>query len=230
MPAFVSAEDEFVTLPMRQPAGLGMSVDQQTLYVCDMGDRRIFVCDATTGQLTNAIDTPGQPRAMRTQNDGSIWYLTTDGRIHQRRSTGKMTLLRDARGERPEPFEFDAGFDLAIQPSQSRIYVSRSEAGQVIAVNTKTSEQTVIAADLDMPRGIECVRIGEVEYLIIAEAGANRITLISLDEHQNLHHVTRDASNRFQTPLMVRRIPNADGAYITARNESGAPILLKLTW
>lgn len=229
------AHIKFVTLPMRQPAGLELSPDNTTLYICDMGDRRIFVCDASTGNLTNALDVPGQPRAIRTLSGGSLWYLTADGRFHRRNlKSGRTTLLRDTTGDSPHPIEIDDAFDFTLDVEGQTIYVTRDEAGEVIAINTETGAQHTIAEDLATPRGIEFVKSGDdgEECLIVAEEGANRITVISLADPNQIHHVSADSDRHdFKSPLMVRKSSNGNNVFVTATDAEGQqPIIIELSY
>jgi len=220
-----SAVHPFTNETFLQPCGLALSADRKTLYICDTTASRIYTHDIETGKMTGAIDTAGMPWNLRVLEDSTIWYLTTDGRLHRRTPDGRTFLLRHEK----EPVEFPTAFDLAVTADQKTIYITQQKPARVIAVNANDGSTKIITDNLANPEGIE---IDENSHLYIADTGADkvyRITPATDDDQSEAKRTTILDGEKygFTLPICIRR--HETRLYITAKNRTGTrPLILTL--
>ncbi len=232
--------EEFIRIPLMQPCGLALSPNQKTLYLCDTTAGRIFLHDPKTGQLRNAITTAGMPWNVRIEKDGEIWYLTTDGRLHQYiRSTQQTSVVMNK--ETKQPVEIPNAFDFVIHPQTQELIVTQQQPARVVAVDRTTGRvRTIAEAGLTNPEGIDVVVLDEDQVVfVVADTGSNKVFALR-DRSRPIEPVVMldgnpledgsPAAYPFTLPICVRTRPDDSTAVtVTARRPDGkTPLLMTL--
>lgn len=218
---------DFSSLPYKQPCGLAKGGDG-VIYVCDTIEARIYTHDLLTGKLTGAIATAGMPWNMRVLEDGTIWYLTTNGRLHCRKPNG-VTQLVHAKNKINDEEDENAGidnniveiktaFDFAIDEGKGVLYVTRQRPGAVIAVNIVDGSWRVVSDKFVNPGGIELSKDGR--FLYVADTEDNKVYRLNVAEgsdSSDLVVIMDGEELGFTMPICVRRSSGGNRLFVTGR-------------
>jgi len=220
----VLKDEVFGEIRYKQARGIAFSSDGKEVYVCDTAAARIYVHDASTGRLTSAIETAGMAKVVQVDGrDGSIWYLTTDGRIHHRFADGrtKVVLGEVAEGDggdaahggaQRKPVELKGAVDFAIDLRAGELVVSqrgvggeRANDGRVVAIDFERGVLRVVAEGFGEVEGIAVLDgVGDAGcVIVVADSLSGKV--YSIREGGTRREVVAEgAKSGFGEPICVR--------------------------
>ncbi len=178
----------------KHPADLVASADGKTLYVVDSLATRIYVLDlADKGKLVHAIETgAAMPLAVdMNHSNGTLWYLTDDGKLHQYNPETKQTKLLMANNQ---PIVIKGATDFAIdtindnedskdQEPASAVFIQPGQ-GNVCTLNLTDGSYVAIASNFPELRSVE---VDNQHNIIIHDATKRQLVYIS--DMYTAHHI-----------------------------------------
>jgi len=161
-------DEPFGAIPYKGIGEIAVSADGNVVYVCDRVAARIYEIDAKTGKLQGAIDTAGMPTDVVALGDGSLWYLTSDGRLHHYLQSRRTKVILDREAGKPVAIKGAKG--LAVDSSTGEVITGRAKV--VVAVNAESGEVRDIAKGFSRVVDVSGVMIdGELSLLVTDDEG-----------------------------------------------------------
>ena len=195
------------------PMHLGISDDGSTLVLTSWTAGKIQLFDRSQNKVVltrSGVETPHDATFLQ---DGRIaWLEYAPGNL----------VVSGPELDNPRVITSGLAGPASLVASGDMVYITESLSGQVVRINLKSGDRTVLFRDLDRPEGLALDSDGD---LLIAEAGADR--LIRLDPNtRSLRVLARDIGLEQQyvqpglpsTYIPVGVTVTADGAIFIGSN------------
>jgi len=167
----------FGSIPYKKVDGLAISSDRRMVFVCDTAASRIYEQDASTGKLRGAIDTAGEPTDVVALGDGSLWYLTSDGRLHHYLQSRRTKVILDREAGKPLAIEGARG--LALDSSTGEVVTGRGKS--VVAVDPESGKVREFANGFSHAGDVCGVKVGDEESFLVVDDGLGKVYLVKMD-------------------------------------------------
>ena len=195
-------DEPFGAIPYKGIGGIAVSADGNVVYVCDRVAARIYEIDAKTGKLRGAIETAGMPTDVVALGDGTLWYLTSDGRLHHYLQGRRTKVILDREAGRPVAIEGARG--LAVNSVTGEVVTGRGKV--VVAVDAESGEVRDIAKGFSRVIDVSGVMVnGELSLFVADDEGVNeggKVYIVKMDGTKR--EIFNDKKNDAMMPRYVK--------------------------
>jgi len=167
----------FGNISYKGVGGVAVSTDEKMVLVCDTVASRIYELDAGMGKLRGAIETAGRVVDVVAVGDGTLWYLTSDGRLHHFFKSRRTKVILDREAGRPVAIEGARG--LAVLTATGEVVVGRGKS--VVAIDPESGKVREFANGFSRVSDVCGVMIDDEEFLFVTDDEAGMVYILKMD-------------------------------------------------